>query len=327
MKREHFKNYFGQQYKLFSSQCTGDEILEGEMFPWQQENRRINIKNAIPRFVSDKNYADSFGLQWNYFRSTQLDSFTKKPLTKNRFLQTTKWTDTDLKGKTVLEAGSGAGRFTEIFLATRAKVVSFDYSNAVEANYRNNAHKGDVMFFQGDIFDIPFPDESFDFVFCHGVLQHTPNPQQAFYALEKKLKPGGRISIDIYHKDGKIRPWKSKYLWRPLTTRMKPEALLAFLKIFIPVWLPFDTVIKIIPVLRNYLGAIIPCWNYFYTRLPLKQQVQWAIMDTFDALAAKYDIPVTLKEVRQWFENAGYQNYEVFEGGNGIVGNGMKPNF
>lgn len=325
MKKEHFKNYFEQQYELFPSSITGDEIVEGEMRMRQQADRKIIIKNAIPRFVPDKNYADSFSLQWNYFRSTQLDSFTKKPFTRNRFLQTTKWTDAELKGKTVLEAGSGAGRFTEIFAAAGAKVVSFDYSNAVEANYRNNAHKGDAMFFQGDIFDIPFPDASFDFVFCHGVLQHTPNPEQAFYALEKKVKPGGRISIDIYHKDGKIRPWKSKYLWRPLTTRVKPEALLAFLKVFIPLWLPFDTAIKIIPVLRNYLGAIVPCWNYFYTGLPLKQQVQWSIMDTFDALAAKYDIPVALQDVDQWFKNSGYQNHEVFEGGNGIVGNGVRP--
>ena len=130
--------------------------------------------------------------------------------------------------------------------------------------------------------------------------------------------------MDVYHKDGKIRPWKSKYLWRPITSRIEPQRPFGFLKIFIPIWLPFDTVIKCIPVLRNYLGAVIPCWNYFYMEMPWKEKVQWAIMDTFDALAAKYDIPATKNDVHTWLQGCGYSEYEVFEGGNGLVANGVK---
>ncbi|MBI2453781.1 class I SAM-dependent methyltransferase [Candidatus Peregrinibacteria bacterium] len=324
MKKEHFERFFESRYALHTTEMHGDDIISGKLVSRDRRHMEISIENSIPRFVSGDNYAGNFGLQWNHFRSTQLDSFTGKPLTKARFDATAKWTADDMRGKTVLEAGSGAGRFTEILLAMQARVVSFDYSGAVDANYKNNAGKGETLFFQGDIFNIPFSDKLFDFVFCHGVLQHTPNPEQAFYVLERKVKSGGRISIDIYHKDGKIRPWKSKYIWRPLTTRIAPERLLAFLKVFIPLWLPFDTVIKAVPLVRNYVGAVVPCWNYFYTRLPLKQQIQWAIMDTFDALGAKYDIPVTLCDVERWFRKCGYKKYEVFEGGNGIVGNGTK---
>ena len=79
------------------------------------------------------------------------------------------------------------------------------------------------------------------------------------------------------------------------------------------------------PVLGNYLGALIPCWNYFYTDLSPELKRQWAILDTFDALAPTYDNPVTLDEVRGWFTDAGYERFEVREGGNGVVGNGRKP--
>ena len=48
-------------------------------------------------------------------------------------------------------------------------------------------------------------------------------------------------------------------------------------------------------------------------------------MDTFDALAPAYDIPVTRKDVVGWFESAGYSEFEVHEGGTGLVGNGVKP--
>jgi hypothetical protein len=65
--------------------------------------------------------------------------------------------------------------------------------------------------------------------------------------------------------------------------------------------------------------------NYFYLPLSPEQKRRWAVMDTFDALAPAYDIPVTLGEVGHWFEEAGYERFEVREGGNGVVGNGVKP--
>ena len=325
MRKQHYEKYFSKGYDLLVINATDDKITEGRLVPRTNGLREISILNAIPRFIEGSNYADNFGLQWNVFRSTQLDSYIGKPISGDRFWHNTKWDPKELAGKKVLEVGSGAGRFTEIFLKAGAKVCSLDYSNAVEANYKNNSHKGDLCLIQADLFNMPFEDNSFDFVFCHGVLQHTCDPEKAFYSIEKKLKKGGKISIDVYHKDGKIRPWKSKYLWRPITTQMNPNHLLAFLKVFIPIWLPFDTVIKCIPVLRNYLGAIIPCWNYFYMDISLREKFRWAIMDTFDALAAVYDNPVTMSEAKNWFETCGYKNCEVFEGGNGIVGNGIKP--
>ncbi|MBI5413854.1 class I SAM-dependent methyltransferase [Candidatus Peregrinibacteria bacterium] len=324
MDKSQYEKYLGDRWHINISKNEGVRIVDGQLV-LKNGDKKVPIVNSIPRFVERENYADNFGLQWNKFRSTQLDSYMGKPVTADRFWKNTKWAPAEIKGKAMLEAGSGAGRFTEIMLGAGAKLASFDYSNAVEANFKNNAHKGDLFLFQGDLFDIPFDDKQFDFVFCYGVLQHTPDPEKAFYAIEKKLKPGGKISIDVYHKDGKIRPWKSKYIWRPITTKIDPQKLLKFLKYFIPVWLPFDTAIKLIPVLRNYLGAVIPCWNYFYMDLSLKEKVEWAVMDTFDVLAAKYDIPMTMADVDRWFKNCGYTNYEVFEGSNGIVGNGIKP--
>ena len=38
------------------------------------DGKKYEIINNIPRFVKSDNYANSFGLQWNKFRKTQLDS-------------------------------------------------------------------------------------------------------------------------------------------------------------------------------------------------------------------------------------------------------------
>ncbi len=288
-------------------------------------DRSIPITNGILRFRTGDGYNASFARQWHKFAREQIDAVNGTSLTRDRFLRETEWRLEDLRGELVLEAGCGAGRFTTLLAESGAELVSFDYSTAVDVAAANLGEGSGAIFLQADILDMPFRAGAFDRVFCHGVLQHTPDPAAAFRALDRVLRPGGRISVDVYLKDGKIQPWKAKYLWRPLTTRIEPERLLAFLEWFIPKWLPLDTAIKRIPFFGRYLGAIVPCFNYFYTDLGRAERRRWAIMDTFDALAPAYDIPVTLDAVRGWFRAAGYRDFIVREGGNGVVGNGRKP--
>lgn len=289
----------------------------------QLGDRIVPLRGGALRFRQDSGYNESFALQWNRFKTNQIDAVNGTRLSMKRFAETG-WDLHDLEGKTVLEAGCGAGRFTRILAEAGARVVAFDYSAAVDACYENNSQFDNVVFMQCDIFDMPFGPGVFDYVFCHGVLQHTPDPKGAFAALSRMVRPGGRISIDVYRKDRLIRPWKSKYLWRPLTTRMRPERLLAFLEWFIPKWLPFDTAIKRIPHLGNYLGSLIPCWNYFNRDLSPEQKVAWAIMDTFDALAPTYDKPVRLSEVHKWFAGPEWVEADIRPGANGVVGNGRR---
>src|SRR5262245_6658241 len=66
------------------------------------------IVNEIPRFVGTSNYADHFGLQWNRYPRTQLDSYTGLPITLERLkrcIGEPLWND--LAGKHVLECGCG----------------------------------------------------------------------------------------------------------------------------------------------------------------------------------------------------------------------------
>ena len=285
----------------------------------------VPFGDNVVRFREDDGYNDSFALQWKAFRLTQYDDRNDTTLTRDRYLRETGWPADGLDGEYILEAGCGAGRFTSILAKTGANLVSMDYSSAVDVSAEVNGDAANVVFAQADILDLPFSLGSFDRVFCHGVIQHTPDPAKTFQRLNEMVKPGGLLSIDVYLKDGKVRPWKSKYLWRWWSTRVAPEKLLGFLAWFIPKWLPIDTVIKRLPILGKFLGAFIPCWNYFYTDLPTELKRQWAILDTFDALAPTFDNPVTLAEIDGWFRDAGYVGYEVREGGNGVVGNGRKP--
>jgi SAM-dependent methyltransferase len=131
-----------------------------------------SIVGGIPRFVKGNSYADSFGLQWHEYSRTQLDSFNGLSLSAERLERCLGFSLAELSGKRVLEAGCGAGRFTEVLLAYGAEVHAFDLTNAIEVNLRNNGAKyaGRMHLAQADIARIPFKKESYDLVVCLGVL-------------------------------------------------------------------------------------------------------------------------------------------------------------
>lgn len=321
------QSLFGHRFKIEVNLAVDGDVVSGTLVD-RTGNTNALIVDGIPRFVSGASYADTFSLQWNTFRSTQLDSKSGRKLSFQRFWEGTRWKPKDIYGKHILEAGSGAGRFTEVMLDAGAKVATFDLSEAVVANCQNNKDGGEVTFFQADIYDIPCADDRFDFVFCYGVLQHTPDPDKAFRSLATKLRPGGCISVDYYLKHNRLDPFNQpKYFWRRWTVDMPPHKLLSFIRAYMPIWLPFDTCIRRIPFLGpKILGFLrIPCWNYLRSGLTRQQRLEWAILDTFDALSARYDVPRTLDEVRRMVQQVPeLDDIDVFYGSNGVVANARR---
>jgi SAM-dependent methyltransferase len=305
---------------FLAPQSGAGEIADGELRCGQCA-AVYAIKGGLPRFVPASNYADSFGFQWNTHARTQLDSYSKIPISTDRLFGVTQW-DRDLTGQQVLEAGSGAGRFTEVLLGTGADVVSFDYSTAVEANWANNNAKGKLHLFQGDIFNIPLRPRSFDKVMCLGVLQHTPDPAAAFDSLTKFVKPGGQMAIDVYTRSfGAWLQWK--YLLRPITKRMDQKKLYRTIERVTPPLVPVAAFLR--SVAGRFGSRLVPIVQYAHLGLPKELNVQWAILDTFDGYAPAHDHPQSLATVRKWFETAGFTNIDVRYGPNGVIGTGVLP--
>jgi len=279
------------------------------------------MRDGIARFVPAENYSQSFGLQWNRHRRTQLDSAIGKPISENRLYQASGWRR-ELRGERILEAGSGAGRFTEVLCRTGAGVYSFDYSSAVEANRANNGANPNLRLFQADIFSIPLPQAWFDHVLCLGVLQHTPDPERAFLSLARHVKPGGDLVIDVYRRSLAARlQWK--YLLRPITRRLDPAWLYRMVGAVAPLLVAPTRWLR---RLGGRAGArLSPIVEYSHLGLTPEQNVQWAVLDTFDMYAPAYDLPQTAATVRRWFDHAGFTDVEVFDGYNGIVGRGRRP--
>ena len=62
-----------------------------------------------------------------------------------------------------------------------------------------------VSFVNGDIFEDPFREKSFDIVWSSGVLHHTKNSKEAFKIISNWLKEDGLIVIGLYNKFGRFR--------------------------------------------------------------------------------------------------------------------------
>jgi SAM-dependent methyltransferase len=273
--------------------------------------RAFPVVGGIPRFVPADNYATSFGFQWNRFRRTQLDSCTGVPISRDRFLRETGWSETVLQGKLVLDVGCGAGRFAEIAAGLGARVVALDYSSAVDA-CRANLPTPNVQVVQGDVYALPVAAEAFDFVYSLGVIQHTPDVERTVKALVRPLKPGGTLVVDVYRKHWK--GWLHPRVWlRPVTTRLDGARLFRIVERMAPPLLRLSNLVDALPVVGPQVRRLIPVANY-RGQLPLSDAAleEWAVLDTFDWLSPAYDQPQTAATLRQWFDESALTGVEVF---------------
>jgi SAM-dependent methyltransferase len=267
------------------------------------------IVGGIPRVCEPDNYTSNFGKQWNMFRETQLD-FTggQGPISERRFFIETEWEPSSLRALDILEVGSGAGRFSQVVLnRTEANLYSVDYSSAVEANLANNGRIAPDRFhlFQASVYDMPFPDDSFDKVFCIGVLQHTPDFEASVRSLVSKAKPGAEIVVDFYCVRGFWTKLSGKYLIRPFTRRMDQQRLYRLVEKNAG-WLmkAAQAMNKVgLHPLTRFLP--IPDLRIMPEGLPPERYREWVVLDTFDMLSPEYDNPQPISAVAQMFERSG----------------------
>ena len=255
------------------------------------------IHKGIPRFVEEDAYTSSFSYEWQRFSKTQLDSLTRRTDTRDRLQASLNFPLEELKGKLVLDAGCGMGRFAEIVQHYGGEYVGMDYSFAIDAASANAAHLPDTHFVQGNIFKLPFADNTFDLVISLGVLHHTPNPREAFRSLPRVLKPGGRLSITVYDAGNKVYVMNSRF-WRRFSTRLPRRLLHALSYAAAPLYYLWT-----LPVLGWLLRSA--------AFISLERDWRWRVLDTFDWYSPRYQSWHTHHEVFGWFKDNGFEQIEV----------------
>jgi SAM-dependent methyltransferase len=304
-------------FEALADRQEGEEIIEGLLHCPVCQNR-FPVTRGIPRFLprelspAKQATAAAFGYEWTHYselteadRAEFLDWI--KPLDPSAF-----------SGKVVLDAGCGKGR--HVFLSAQfaaRDVIGIDLSDAVEAAYQNTRHLPNAHVIQADIYNLPFLTP-FDLAYSIGVLHHLPDPKAGFLSVASHLKPGGRVSIWVYGKEGNrwiekfvdpIRIHGTSKLPKPVTQGISFLLSLPLYLALKLVYGPANCLPRLAPLKRalpyaDYLCAIS---NYSFAE---------NFWNVFDQLVAPTAFYIRREEVQDWFATARLTETEVSQRNN-----------
>ena len=261
----------------------------------------------------------SFGFEWNQFPEMYAEW-------EQSFLDYMQPHGAEFfRGKRVLDAGCGNGRFAYYAAKFGAEVWAIDLGSAVDVARWNTEAAGNVQVLQADLHRPPFVLESFDFIYSIGVLHHLPDPEAAFQNLLRYLKPNGEIQIYLYWKP-EDQPIKSAMLAcltaaRQITTRLPhaivyalayPSAIAAYASLVWP----------------HMIMKQIPGLSQLAEKLPMKQYARFpfrvCVNDQLDRFLAPIENRYSRREVFDWLGSAGLRDPQV-NAVYGWVATGRKP--
>lgn len=107
----------------------------------------------------------------------------------------------DLKGRHVLEIGSGAGAHAALMKSYGPFIFAMDIASERVRSTAGNLSRvsqGDGIAIKGDAEQLPFKDDAFDVVYSSGVLHHAPDTDKCIREVYRVLKPGGKAVIMLY---------------------------------------------------------------------------------------------------------------------------------
>ncbi len=280
-----------------SASVTDDTLPEDDRLICEHCGREFPVIRHIPRFAgSHENYAQNFGTQWQTFRTVQIDRLAGHGLSRDRLLADTGWAPEWMRGKLILDAGCGAGRFADVMAECGADVVACDLSSAVEACRETsldptNAHpdRGAVTVIQADLTALPFKPESFDAIHCAGVIQHTHDPDLVMRSMVRYLKPGGRIFYNFYEASADSDWQLIKRLLRLWTPSWSFSRLYAFARALCAIFFLPSLLMAKVPMVRAF-NRFLPICSVHPQGIPLGMQYRMTLLDTIDWYGPVYEI-------------------------------------
>ena len=273
---------------LDAREREGEEVMSGEL-RCPACNLRWPIIRGVPRFLEGiereedlrQVYADSFGHQWTTYDWLRDED-------AHEFHAITDLKLEELADRVVLDAGCGGGRFARVVAPHVKEFFGFDYSIAVDKAFELCRGFGNVHLVQCDVNRHPFKPGTFDFVYSHGVLHHTPDTKRSFDNLPPLVKPGGRFYVALFRKA--FFPLRiSDHLWRSALNK-----------------LPIGVMDKACGTLAHlyYVPKPIFWKRFFWFSLQKTHEVRKCCL--YDWYAPRYHHEHTVEEVLGWFRAAGF---------------------
>lgn len=311
----------GSPLRLEVTTQTDGEVTAGYLL--DASSNRFPIIEGIPMFAQESASDDTFSFKWQLIGNSYGHEGRTRSIRQDWYLERfgfgtrERLLDFLQNKKLILDAGTGSGVDAAMFAESKATILAIDMSQpAASATHHHLGHLPNVHVLQADLSRLPFPPGIFDYISCDQVLHHTPNPAQSFAALVRHLHRGGYMALYVYNRKGPIREFTDDYL-RSYTTQMTARECYEFCRVITllgkslsdlkaKVQIPFDIPLLHIKagshdVQRFFYWNVMKCfWNDEYNFV-----TNTAI--NFDWYHPKYASRYTPEEVRNWFEQQGFE--------------------
>lgn len=204
----------------------GDVVCSnGHVFPVVRGVPRLLPSQQMASAEAGKSIRESFSREWSHY-DYDADRTWGQTVDERRadFLRHIDRTADFLTGKVVLDAGCGNGALSVQMSSFGCDVVATDISESVESAYRHfhGTPPDRTHFIQSDLMTPALRQDTFDVVYCAGVLHHTPNTRTTFESLIPALAPSGTVFVWLYWKEPGIRARLSEVLRRVLSPLPAP---------------------------------------------------------------------------------------------------------
>jgi SAM-dependent methyltransferase len=256
----------------------------------------------------------TFSYEWNAHRGGELEETdTLWGLTLDDdwayFREATNFSEGDLAGKVVLDAGCGSGRLTRQMAEHGADVViGVDMTDAVDGAFDKVRALPNVHIIQGNIFELPLREQAFDLVWSNGVIHHTPDAKGAHAALTRMVRPGGLMYVWVYAK--RFNPFRfTKDVLDLLRVTRLPEPIL----------------MRIAKVFAHVSLRVLGVWRGIRSVKALRPRTRWGersirhrtvdelYLTWFDALSPEFDSRHREDEVIGWYRRHGFTDIGTIE--------------
>lgn len=263
----------------------------------------------------------SFGFEWKSNLNLLIEKQTlfgkSREADLDYFFSAINLNPKDTKGSLLLDAGCGSGRLTFELTKYNPKIVyGIDIHSAINLVQKKYKNIHNLKILRADIFHLPFKKNTFDLVWCNGVIHHTCDPYLAFQKLAEVVKPGGKMYIWVYEK--RFSPYKfTKDIFRFTHLDRVPYPILFRI-------CQFFSVLSI-AIHNSYKIVSIPLFPYlrkskYFLNTRRNRTYEEFLMTWFDALSPQYDFRFTKEEVTKWFLDNGFKDLKYYWDQVGICG-------
>lgn len=180
-----------------------------------------------------------------------------------------------VKGKQVADIGSGTGRIVNMLLdGGAARVVAVEPSDAFGVLQKNTATRKDRVTYIHERGDLLPPNLNLDLVVSMGVLHHIPKPAPVIEAAFRSLRPGGRMFVWIYGREGNELYLHFASLLRTFTKRVPHAGLMGLCSVLDIFLAAYIFLCRYIPLpMRSYMRNVLARYPRSVRKLTIYDQL------------------------------------------------------